>query len=255
MEANEEENMKSSWNAPPTHLPLSKEEVHVWRAALDLPSRRVEEFKGSLSIDERMRVERFRFERDKSRFIAAHGILRLILSSYLNVEPHEIQFCDKKDGKPRLQNGFGKTDIQFNLSHSEGLALYGFTRGHKVGIDVEYLREIPEMEQIVERFFSIRERAFFDRLHESEKQETFFNWWTRKEAIIKAIGNGLYHPLDYFDVSLAGNKKVRLVGMEGNSKIESEWLIQGLRPAPGFLGAFAVESRRWKVHYWLWADH
>lgn len=244
--------MKPSWNAPPTQLLLSRKDVHIWRAALDLPSKSVRELKGSLSINERLKAERFSFERDKSQFVAARGILRLILSSYLSVEPGAIQFSFEKNGKPRLQNVFGKTDIQFNLSHSQGLALYVFTLGHEVGVDIEYIREISEMEQIVEQFFSVRERVFFSTLPASQKQETFFNWWTRKEAFMKATGDGLSYPLDMLDVSAGAAKSVKLLRTVGDVKEGPRWLMWDVRPAEGFMGAVMVEGGGWDVQCWQW---
>ena len=246
------ENMKPSWNTPPTQLRLSRENVHIWRAVLDLPSESVQEFKGSLSIDERMKAEHFRYERDRSRFIAARGILRLILASYLSVYPGAIRFCYGKDGKPRLENIFGKTGIQFSLSHSEGLALYVFTQGRQVGIDVEYMREISEMKEIIEQFFSVRERTFFDTLPTSEKQETFFKWWTRKEAFAKATGEGLSYPLDGFDALLAKGKSVESLGILGGAQERPRWSIWDVRPAEEFAGAVVVEGGSLDVQYWQW---
>jgi 4'-phosphopantetheinyl transferase len=245
-------NIKPSWNAPPTQLLLSRQDVHIWRAVLDLPSKSVQELEVSLSIYERMKAEHFRFERDRSRFIAARGILRLILASYLSVEPGAIRFCYEKDGKPRLQNAFGKAGIQFNLSHSEGLALYVLTRGHEVGVDVEYMREISEMGQIVEQFFSVRERAFFGGLPTSEKQETFFNWWTRKEAFMKATGEGLSYPLGRFDAIMAEGKSVESLGTLGGAKEGPRWSMWDVRPAEEFAGTVVVEGGGWDVQCWQW---
>ena len=244
--------MKPLWNAPSTQLLLSMNDVHIWRAGIDLPSKRVQEFKGSLSTEERIKADRFRFEQDKSRFIAARGILRRILACYLGVDPGTIRLCYEKDGKPRLQNAFGKTGIQFNLSHSEGLAFYVFAEGHEVGVDVEYMREISEMEQIVEQFFSVTERVFFGTLPTSEKQETFFNWWTRKEAFTKATGEGLSYPLDRFDVSAGPGKSVGLLTILGDTKEASRWSMWDVRPAEQFAGAVVVEGEGWDVQYWQW---
>jgi 4'-phosphopantetheinyl transferase len=244
--------MKPSWNPPPTQLLLSRKDVHIWRAGLDLPSKSVQELKGSLSFDERMKAERFSFARDRSRFIAARGILKLILASYLSVEPGAIRFCYEKDGKPRLQTAFGKTNIQFNLSHSEGFALYVFTRGHEVGVDVERIQDFPEMEQIVEQFFSVRERVAFGTLSTSEKQETFFSWWTRKEAFTKATGEGLSHPLDMVDALLADGKSVESLGILENIQEEPRWSIWDVRPAEEFAGAVVVEGGDWDGQCLQW---
>ena len=249
---NRPKDMKPSWNAPPTQLLLSRKDVNIWRAVLDLPSKNVQELKGSLSIDEMMKAERFSFERDKSHFIIARGILRLILACYLSVEPGAIRFCYEKDGKPRLQNAFGKTGIQFNLSHSEGLALYVFTRGHEVGVDLERIRDLPEMEQIVEQFFSVRERVVFRTLPTSEKQETFFRWWTRKEAFIKATGEGLSYILGRFDAVLAEGKSVGPSGILGGAKEGPRWSMWDVRPAEEFSGAVVVEGGGWDIQCWQW---
>lgn len=244
--------MKPSWNAPPTQLLLSRKDVHIWRAGLDLPSKSVQELKGSLSFDERMKAERFSFARDKTRFIIARGILRLILACYLSAEPGAIRFCYEKGGKPRLQNAFGMTNIQFNLSHSEGLALYAFTRGHEVGVDLERIRDLPEMEQIVEQFFSLRERVFFGTLPVKEKREIFFNWWTRKEAFMKAIGEGLSYPLCRFDALLARGKPVESLGILGNEQGGPRWSMWDVNPAEEFAGAVVVEGGDWEVRCWQW---
>ena len=246
--------MKPSWNAPPTQLLLSRKDVHIWRAVLDLPSKSVQELKGSLSFDERMKAESFHFERDRSRFIAAHGILRRILASYLSVDPGAIRFRYERDGKPRLQNAFGKPGIQFNLSHSEGLALYVFTQGHEVGVDLERIRDLPEMEQIVDQFFSVREQVVFHTLPTSEKHETFFKWWTRKEAFVKAVGEGLSYPLHGFDALLAKGKSVESLGILGGVQEGPKWTMWDVRPGEAFAGAVVVERDDWDVQCWQWSD-
>ena len=233
--------MEPLWRIPLADLPLSKKDVHIWRAALDLPSRSIQELKEKLSIDELVRAERFRFERDRNRFIVRLGILRTILGFYMGVEPDEVRFCYGNHGKPRLRNAFGKTGINFNLSHSEGLALYVFSRDHEIGIDVERIHDIPEMEEIVERFFSGKENVVFRALPRSKKREAFFNCWTRKEAFIKAIGEGLFYPLDKFDVSFTPDEPSRLLSIDGDSEKASQWFMLNLKPASGFSVAQLVE--------------
>lgn len=247
--------MKPSWNAPPTQLNLSSKDVHIWRAVLELPSSRVEELEETLSIDERSRAGRFRIERDRSQFVAARGILRLILGCYLGDEPGAFRFCYEKNGKPRLENACGKTGIQFNLSHSEGLALYVFTQDHEVGVDLERIQDLPEMEKIVEQFFSVRERIAFAALPMSEKKETFFSWWTRKEAFTKATGDGLSYPLERLDVSVIGKETADLLGRFGDTNKEARWSVANVKPADQFTGAFVVEGERWHVQYWQWPGH
>ena len=155
-------------------------------------------------------------------------------------------------GKPALADTSGKETIRFNLSKSDRVVLFAFTRDRGIGVDIERVRDISEMDQIAERFFSVRENAVFRALPESKKKEAFFNCWTRKEAFIKASGDGLSRSLDKFDVSLVPGEPARLLRTEGDSKGASRWSIQDLKPASGFAAAFAVEVRRWQLHCWQW---
>jgi 4'-phosphopantetheinyl transferase len=246
--------MVVSWKMPPRDLSLSKKDIHLWRADLNLPDRSIQQLNQILSTDERMRAERFHFEKDWKRFTVGVGILRMILGRYVGVEPSELRVCYGKHGKPGLSDGFGNKKIQFNMSHSEGLALYGFTRDHEIGVDIEFVRDIPEMDKIAEQFFSTKENDAFRSLPESKKKEAFFNCWTRKEAFTKAIGDGLYQPLDKFDVALKPGEPTRLLRIGGDSKTASRWLIHDLDPAPGFTGAFAVEGSDWRLHFWQWSS-
>lgn len=225
---------------------LETDEIHIWWASLEQP---VARFQGLLAMDERTRAERFHFEEDRERFIVRRGVLRTILGYYLNVEPGRLQFCYGRNEKPALADTSGRGKVRFNLSHSAGGALYAFTRDREIGVDIEHIRDISEMEQIAERFFSAREHAVFHTLPESKKQEAFFNCWTRKEAFIKATGDGLSCPLDRFDVSLVPGEPARLLGIEGDSKAASRWSLQDLGYITDYAGAFAVEGTGFKMKY------
>ncbi|MEN6375768.1 MAG: 4'-phosphopantetheinyl transferase superfamily protein [Smithella sp.] len=246
--------MKPLWKAPPPRFLLPKKNVHIWRAVLDLPGQNVAALKRSLSEDEMIKADRFRFERDRNRFISTRGILRLILAGYLCVEPGYIRFCYEKDGKPRLQNLSGRANITFNLSHSEGLALYVFSRGIEAGIDLERIRHFPEMEEIVEQFFSEKERAVFGALPVCEKKEKFFQWWTRKEALMKAMGKGLSYPLGRIDFLPTNGKLFESFKMSKSEKEQTKWLLWDLIPAEEFAGAVVMEEGKWNVQYWQWSD-
>ena len=235
---------------PPLDLELKTDEIHVWRASLDQSISQSRRLRKILSMDERIRAERFHFEQDRKRFIVGRGILRTILGRYLNEEPDRLQFCYGKHGKPELPDTFGKRAILFNMSDSEGLALYAFTRYHEIGVDIEHIREISDMDQIAESFFSLRENAVFCSIPKDKKKEAFFNCWTRKEAFIKAVGDGLSRPLNKFDVSLVPGESARLLRIEGDSKGASRWSIQELKPASGFVAAFAVKKRSWQLRCW-----
>jgi len=241
-----------SFSPPPFDQDLPAGEIHVWRASLDQPEFQFQRLKQTLSMDERMRAERFHFEQDRKRFIVGRGILRTILGRYLNVASRRLQFCYGRNGKPALTDTFGKGTILFNMSDSEGLALYGFTRDREIGVDIEQVHDISDMDQIAERFFSVRENAIFHALPERNKKEAFFRCWTRKEAFIKAVGDGLSRPLDTFDVSMVPDEPARLLRIEGDSNDPPRWCMQELELAPGYASAFAVEKQNWRLHCWNW---
>lgn len=243
-----------SLSPPPFDLDLPAGEIHIWYAVLDQPVSHFCRFIQTLSMDERMRAERFYFEKDRKRFITRRGILRMILGRYLSIEPNRLQFSYGKSGKPALTDTFGKGTILFNVSDSGRLALYGFTRDREIGVDIEQVHDISDMDQIAERFFSVRENAIFHALPERNKKEAFFKCWTRKEAFIKAVGDGLSRPLDTFDVSLGPDEPARLLRIEGDSNDPPRWSIQELELAPGYASAFGIEGRRWRLHCWKWSN-
>jgi 4'-phosphopantetheinyl transferase len=240
------------FNPPPSSLKLNNDEVHVWKAFLDQPAAIIQTLAQTLSIEEKKRSEQFHFDRDRERFIVGRGILRAILGCYLSVEPNRLQFSYEDNGKPRLVEYICSGTIHFNLSHSDDLALYGFTRDREIGVDIERIRDIPEMEQIAERFFSERENAVFRALPQGKKKKAFFKCWTRKEAFIKAIGNGLSMPLDEFEVTLMPGESAKLLSIKGNPRSASRWSIQDLELVLGYAAAFAIERQNWHLSSWQW---
>lgn len=241
-----------SWRFPLPGLVFSSDHVHVWRASLEQPAARVHQLVQTLSDDERIRAERFRFDRDWRRFIVGRGVLRTILGHYLGVEPGQLQFRYGSRGKPYLAGEFGNCALQFNLAHSHELALYAFTYGREIGIDLEYIRSMPDAEQIGARFFSMRENAALGVFPRSQKLEAFFNCWTRKEAYLKATGDGLARPLDQFDVSLSPGEPARLLHVEGDVQETARWSLQALAPACGYVATLAVEGHDWHLACWQW---
>jgi 4'-phosphopantetheinyl transferase len=228
----------------PANLILADNEVHIWSAALERPSAQVEQLAQTLSADEQARADRFYFERDRLRFIVGRGLLRVILGRYLGLEPAGMYFDYSAQGKPALaETGLeDKRRLCFNLAHSHRLAVYAFSRGREIGVDVEHIRPIAEAEQIAERFFSAPEITLLQALPLQQKQETFFIIWTRKEAYLKAVGAGLARPLDQFDVSL-GPKLV----IPGDPQEAARWSICDLKPAEGFVAALAVTGNDWQL--------
>lgn len=240
------------WEIPPSDLALSDDEVHVWQAALEQPSDVVNKLARVLSSDELTRAERFHFARDRRRFIVSHSVLRMILGRYLRVDPHQVQFRYGPRGKPRLADGIRDDALRFNLAHSHELAVYAFTRSREIGIDLEYVRPLVDAEEIADRFFSARENAEFRSLSESLRLEAFYNCWTRKEAYLKATGDGLGRALGTFDVSLLPGAPAALFYVEGNQAETTRWSLRALAPGSEYVAALAVERDDWCMVYWEW---
>ena len=225
---------------------LSDQDVHLWCASLDQPAFRLEELKQTLSEDEQARAERFYFERDRRRFILRRGLLRLLLGDYLGVAANCVQFSYGHHGKPALTEPFSEQKLQFNLSHSQGIALYAFALGRDLGVDVERLRPIDEADQMMERFFSPDEKDAIRAAPADERHSTFLRCWIRKEAYVKALGAGLTWPLDVFSVPLGAEESAQPVTIRGNSKEASRWFVQGFVPVPDYVAAVVAEGDGWK---------
>lgn len=244
----------ASWCPPPKTLVLGSNEVHVWRAILDLKVARMQSLEQTLSADERTRAGRFYFQKDREHFTVARGVLRAILGRYLEMEPGQLRFCYSPYGKPALAGESGRDALRFNVSHSHGLALYAISRGWEIGIDLERLRPHLADEQIAERFFSPREVTTLRGLPIDMQQEAFFACWTRKEAYIKARGEGLTIRLDKFEVSLAPGEPAALLHSDGALQEASLWSLQALVPGPGYVAALAVKGHGWRLACWQWPE-
>ena len=242
------------WRSPPKSLNLRTDEVHVWRAALNRAAPQVQEFQRALSRDERERAERFHFRVDREHFIVSRGLLRTVLGRYLNAEPGELCFCYSPYGKPSLAGEFSRSLIKFNLSHSRGVALFAFTRGREIGVDVEFARPDLATDEIAERFFSPREVTMLRALPKAEWREAFFKCWTRKESYIKAVGKGLSLALDQFDVSLAPGEPAALLSTTYDPEEASRWRLEELQPGDGYEAALAAEGQDWSLQCCQWPE-
>jgi 4'-phosphopantetheinyl transferase len=219
---------------------LDGDEVHVWHLALGDLSSDTALFKESLSADELERASRFRFEKHRAQFVLTRGTLRSLLGSYLGVSPREISFQYSKHNKPSLTEAANLRNIHFNVSHTEGMAIFGFTLAGRIGVDIESLRTDFHAEEIAERFFSASERSALREIPPPARYESFFRIWTRKEAYIKALGEGLSHPLHEFDVSF--DEAAALLATRPDGAEAERWHLENLAIAPGFIAAAAVET-------------
>jgi len=210
---------QTTWLTAPSDVILPEDEIHVWRANLDQESWITKNLEANLSEDERARASKFHFERDRNRFIVARGLLRRILAAYLKQEPAMLHFCYGPKGKPSLQKtGTRFPEVNFNLAHANGQVVYAFASRRQLGIDLEPIRDDFPTIEIAKRFFSSQEIDQLLELPCDERQEAFFLGWTRKEAYIKARGEGLHIELDSFAVALAPGWEARFL-----HGVEAEW--------------------------------
>jgi 4'-phosphopantetheinyl transferase len=231
-------------------LTLHSGEVHVWRAVLDLPESQVHSLRSTLTADERQRAERYIFEKDRTHFVVARGLLRVLLGGYLRQDPSCLRFAYGPYGKPALATDTGRAALRFNVSHSHGLALYAITRGREVGVDIERIRPEIAQEKIAEHFFAPREVTVLRSLPPLLQAPAFFACWTRKEAYIKAKGDGLALPLDQFEVSLAPGEPAVLLRTAWDPHEAAGWALKDLAPAPDYRAAVAVAGHDWRLTCW-----
>ncbi len=223
-------------------------EIHVRAAPLSVPPERLNQLRLTLSGDEVARAGRFRFEHLQNQYVVAHGTLRTHLSFYLGIPPSAVQFQFGKNGKPSLAGTNSR--LQFNMSHSGEIAVYAFALDCELGVDVERIRPIPDMEQIANRFFAAEESADLAAVDESHRREAFYACWTRKEAYIKATGEGLSAPLDAFRVTLRPGVPAAFLYFQDNPSEAEHWSLESFTPAEGYAGALAFRQRGRTVQVW-----
>ena len=232
--------------------PLGPGEIHIWSFSLAPDPSRVAALRPLLDHEEIARVERYRFDHLKRRGVVRRGRLRQVVGAYAGIEPKDVRFDYGEKGKPLLAaDQQGEEILHFNLSDSEDLAVYAVTRGCEIGVDVEMLRPMPDADSIAVSFFAAAERDVLAGVGEGEKSQAFFNCWTRKEAYIKAIGEGLSEPLDNFCVTLWPTEPCHFLHIGQSEEEASAWKLEHFIPAPDAVGALALRSLDYRVTGWF----
>jgi 4'-phosphopantetheinyl transferase len=247
----DQESLQSLWLDPPDRFKLDQHQIQIWRVELNASADRIQQFKSILSADESARADRFHFDQHRDRFIVGRGILRTILSKYLNLPPDQLQFQYGSYGKPSLIP-MSDPAVQFNLAHSDDLALVAIALQHPVGIDLEQIRVMPDVEQLSQRFFAAREHQALCALPTTEQQTAFFRYWTCKEAYLKAIGSGLAHELNQIEIDLS-RTLARLHPLD-RSETTAPWSLWELHPNPNYAAALAAKGNNWQLTYWQWSE-
>jgi 4'-phosphopantetheinyl transferase len=228
---------KITWSLPPSNWRFEADSPHVWGVSLRVSLETLNRLDATLSPDEHARADRFHFEVDRRRFIAGRGLLRRILASYLDAQPGEIEFNYGAHGKPALGGRFAESGLLFNLAHCESLALVAVARDATIGVDVERVRSLPDADHLASRFFSPGERNRYHNFPTQQRAHVFFNIWTRKEAWLKALGEGIACSLNEVDPP-------------------PRWKLHDLAPAEGFAGALATALADSPPVCWRWSkDH
>jgi 4'-phosphopantetheinyl transferase len=218
---------------------LTGRAVHIWPVSIEGPVAVVDQFRSLLSADETARAARFRFEHLQHSFILARGALRILLGRYLNTSPRDLGFRYGAKGKPALT---APASLQFNASHSCDLALFAFTMDCELGVDIEAVRFMADMEDVARRFFCAEETAELMALSPGQRDQAFFLCWTRKEAYIKATGEGLSAPLDAFRVTLRPGESARMIHLGRDAIAAQAWTLHDLTPDPRYAAALAYQD-------------
>ena len=231
--------IRGVWDATLEAIPpeLPPHAVHIWQRRLSTDDPSLDACFELLSPEEQEKAARYRVEHPRSDYILTRGTLRSLLSRYLGKDPREIHFRYASHGKPYVA---GNTNLQFNVSHCDGLALLAFVRDREIGVDVERVRPQDDVKKLAERFFSLNEREKLRSLSGDELHGAFFRCWTRKEAYIKATGDGLSLPLHQFDVSIEPDAAQALIATRPDAAEAERWTISNLRIIPGYAAAVAV---------------
>lgn len=234
------------WLPPPDRLTLQDHSVHVW--AVELDDETFDSIQGHslLSPDEQGRAARFKFERDRRRYIVAHFALHDILAGYLNAIAADLRFVEVQNGKPKLAPPFAIGGIEFNLSHSHERALIGVAQGREVGVDIEFVKADFPFSEVADRFFTAKEVAGLRALPVQLQRQAFYKCWTSKEAFLKAKGTGLSGKLDEVEIILGGDERVRI-----DARV-SGWSLAALNPDVGYEAALVNANKAAPIQTYRW---
>lgn len=238
------------WKTPPEYYSINADQVHVWRIDWDPQEKNLDQFIKLLSIKEAHQASKFYFEADRIRYIVMRSSLRRLLGKYLEVAPADLEIAYSHHGKPYLVNLDIHKKINFNISHADRLGLIAIAMDRRVGVDLELVRQEDSIEAISQRFFTPEESKQIMSLPASLQPEAFFTCWTRKEAFIKARGEGLSIPLDQFEVSIYPKDDPKLLIIKNNPVELGRWLMFHLEPGDDYVGALVVDGKNLDVIGW-----
>lgn len=220
--------------------PLKPYQMHVWQGHLDIGPEEQKKYMGVLSKDEKEKASKFRFSKDRIAYIASRGMLRVLSGHYLNCPPEDIIFEYEAHGKPGYAH---KTSLKFNVSHSGNMVIIGFLFDQVMGIDIEIIKDDFDVLDIGRNFFSKKEIAALNAIPKAMQHIAFYRCWTRKEAFIKAMGDGLSFPLDLFALSIDSDTTTSLLETSWDPKEKDQWELYSYIPADQYRAAIAIRGK------------
>lgn len=237
-----------NWVVPSKSLPdLAPDVVHLWLIDLDLPAQPMTDLQMLLTQDERLRA--FHTSQLQSRFAVRRATLRILLSRYVHIAPTELVIKFDQHGKPYLS--YPSTNLCFNLSHSGRFVLLALSTAESIGIDIERMEPIADMDLVARHHFSPTEQSDLFNLPAHQRMQAFYNCWTRKEAVIKADGRGLGIPLDSFDVTLAPDDPPQVRRLDLSVHTGPHWHLNDMPLGTKYAGSLAMSLPVSYAHYWL----
>jgi len=239
---------QKTWQKTPDTLSLSNNHVDIWLCDLKLLSDDINYFYSILSEDECLRADKLKVEEKKQQYIIARGCLRQRLSLLTNIEPEDFVFKTLEHGKPVLNCDDRFVDITFNISHSHDLALIAISQKQNIGIDIEKINHESDHQALVTRFFSETEQSEFQTIEEINKAKAFCACWTRKEAFIKAIGDGITYGLDTFDVTV--DPDIQTPNIKLHKPASKTWSAQNLSVGNDYMGCLVSDAPNANIRYW-----
>ena len=234
------------WSGSPISYVLPENVVHIWKTEFGVSDMCLQRCYTYLNSHEYERAARYHFAEPRTRFVVARATLRYLISRYTDIAPNRVVLIENQWGKPVLASSEA-TNLEFNIAHSHELALFAFCRNKPVGIDIEYVRELPDMQSIVNHYFSETERDIYAHLSDEVKLNAFYRGWTCKEAYIKARGKGLSIPLTAFDVSLDPSEPAGLMMDRIHPGANLEWTLVDLKPAEDYTAALAIRQQSFEI--------
>ncbi len=237
----------SEWEPNPAKVSLDEEEAHVWRVRLQVSPGRLERFLKGLSPEEKKRAGEMKSREARRHFVLTRSALRVILARYLPCVPKQIRFAHRRGGKPVLGESHKDQRVQFNVAHSEDVALIAVGQSWEIGVDVEWLQPRPALMQIAKRFFSPEENAILLALTDPDQLEKFYMLWCRKEACAKALGRSIPATLPTLEVVETDVSAVTVQVPDTRGERPCILCVRDLKPGPGYVGAVAVLGQRMRL--------